>query len=113
VETPFPATRGVPVATPVPFQIVGTPTPSTVVEGETPIVVGEEPLWQDEPIRPKQPAPEIASLLQDYLSKTDPGIKPWPTAEPETPPPRDPSGAKLAAVKLVKKKKPDQGDDDE
>jgi hypothetical protein len=112
VETPFPATRGRPVAQPVPFQIVGTPTPATAAPDEIPIVVGEEPLWQDEPIRPKAPPPEIAALLQDYLSKTDPGIKPWPTAESPTPPPRDPGQAKLAAVKLVKKKKPDQGDDE-
>jgi len=95
------------------FQIVGTPQPATVISGDDePLVVGEEPLWQDEPIKRKQnPPPEIASLLQDYLSKTDPGLKPWPTAAPE-PPKRDATGAKLAAVKLVKRKA-DQGDDED
>jgi hypothetical protein len=112
VETPFPATR--PVANPVPFQIVGTPRPATASVAEEPIVVGEEPLWQDEPIKRKpEPAPEIASLLQDYLSKTDPGLKPWPTApEPPPSPARSSSGSKLAAVKLIKRKA-DQGDDED
>jgi hypothetical protein len=96
------------VATPLPFTIVGTPRPSAPSE-EGPIVVGEEPLWQDEPVRREQPAPEIAALLQDYLSKTDPpASKPWSTP---TAPSRDPS-ATLAAVKLVKKKKSDQNSDE-
>ena len=122
VETPFPASR--PVANPVPFQIVGTPRPATASAAEEPIVVGEEPLWQDEPgiatrpalragaQRKPEPAPEIAALLQDYLSKTDPGIKPWPTAPDPAPPPARASGGKLAAIKLVKRKV-DQGDDED
>ena len=113
VESPFgDAPR--PTAQPVPFQIVGTPQPATVISGDDePLVVGEEPLWQDEPIKRKQnPPPEIAALLQDYLSKTDPGLKPWPTAAPDPPPARNTTGSKLAAVKLVKRKA-DQGDDED
>src|SRR5262249_11090221 len=108
VETPYGDSRvPTPVASPVPFTIVGTPQPTRAAADEAAIAVAEEP-WQDEPVRVSAPSAEIASLLQDYLSKTDPGMKPWPTATA----PVDPS-AKLATVKLVKKKKPDaQGDDE-
>src|SRR5262249_33731188 len=109
-EAPWDQGRALPVATPMPFTIIGTPRPQAALS-EEPVVVGEEPLWQDEPPRRKQPAPEIAALLADYLAKTDdPVSKPLPIAQPAPP---EQSGTKLAAVQLVKKKQSDHGDDNQ